>query len=137
MTQSVDREAAPSSGVEARFARPGGISYMQLPAIDARASAGFYEAVFGWHIRGRDTAHVGFSDATGDIIGAWITDRAISREPGILPYIYVNGIDATLAKVTTNGGEIVREPYPEGDLWVATFRDPAGNVLGVWQAEPR
>jgi hypothetical protein len=28
-------------------------------------------------------------------------------------------------------------PYPEGDLWVATFRDPAGNVLGVWQTASR
>jgi predicted enzyme related to lactoylglutathione lyase len=34
-------------------------------------------------------------------------------------------------------GEIAREPYPEGDLWVATFRDPAGNEVGVWQQGPR
>jgi hypothetical protein len=27
----------------------------------------------------------------------------------------------------------VREVYAEGDLWVATFRDPAGNVIGIWQ----
>jgi predicted enzyme related to lactoylglutathione lyase len=26
---------------------------------------------------------------------------------------------------------------PEGDVWVATFRDPSGNVLGVWQRGPR
>jgi predicted enzyme related to lactoylglutathione lyase len=31
----------------------------------------------------------------------------------------------------------VTEPYPEGDLWVAVFRDPSGNVLGVWQHGPR
>ena len=36
-----------------------------------------------------------------------------------------------------HGGEVVRPPYPEGDLWVATFSDPAGNVLGVWQHGPR
>jgi predicted enzyme related to lactoylglutathione lyase len=28
---------------------------------------------------------------------------------------------------------VVDERYAEGDLWVATFRDPAGNVIGVWQ----
>jgi uncharacterized protein len=137
MTQSADREPATSSGVGSRLARPGGISYLQIPAVDARQSAAFYESVFGWSIRGRDTSHVSFGDATGDVIGAWIVDRAISREPGILPYIYVSGIDATLAKVTAHGGEVVTAPYPEGDLWVATFRDPAGNVLGVWQAGPR
>ena len=24
-------------------------------------------------------------------------------------------------------------PDPDSDLWVATFCDPAGNLLGVWQ----
>jgi predicted enzyme related to lactoylglutathione lyase len=44
---------------------------------------------------------------------------------------------STLAEVVARGGEVVTAPYPEGDLWVATFRDPAGNVLGVWQCGPR
>lgn len=47
-----------------------------------------------------------------------------------MPYIYVHGVDAALERVKVNGGEIVRPPYREGDLWVATFRDPAGNVVG-------
>jgi predicted enzyme related to lactoylglutathione lyase len=36
-----------------------------------------------------------------------------------------------------HGGAPVMAPYPEGDLWVATFRDPAGNIVGVWQQGPR
>lgn len=133
MVHDAAQETAPSGGAGPRLAKAGRLSYIQIPAVDARESASFYEAAFGWTIRGRDTSHVGFSDATGDVIGAWIEDRAISREPGILPYIYVEGIDATLARVTTHGGEVVKDPYPEGDRWVATFRDPAGNVLGIWQ----
>ena len=35
------------------------------------------------------------------------------------------------------GGEIVKAPYPEGNLLVATVRDPAGNVIGLWQEAPR
>lgn len=54
-----------------------------------------------------------------------------------MPYIYVHGVDAALERVKVNGGEIVRPPYREGDLWVATFRDPAGNVVGIWQRGPR
>jgi predicted enzyme related to lactoylglutathione lyase len=137
MTERVERGTATGSGVEPRFARPGGLTYVQIPALDTHESATFYETVFGWTIRGRDTSHVSFGDGTGDVIGAWVTDRAIAREPGILPYIYVSGIDATLEKVVTHGGEVVKVPYPEGDVWVATFRDPAGNLLGVWQAGPR
>lgn len=38
---------------------------------------------------------------------------------------------------TAHGGAVLRAPYPEGDVWVATFSDPAGNVLGIWQSAPR
>jgi hypothetical protein len=46
-------------------------------------------------------------------------------------------IDDALEKIVAHGGEVATAPYPEGDLWVALFRDPAGNVLGVWQRGPR
>ena len=50
----------------------------------------------------------------------------------VRPYIYVEDVDETLHAVTGNGGEIDTPPRPEGTLRVATFRDPEGNVLGVW-----
>ena len=52
-------------------------------------------------------------------------------------YVFVERIDETLDRVEASGDEVVRAPYPEGDLWVATFRDPAGNAIGVWQQGPR
>lgn len=111
----------------------GRLSYVQIPALDTQVSGRFYNRVFGWEIRGEGTQHLSFTDASGDMIGAWVTGRAIAKEPGVLPYIYVHGIDEALERVEANGGTIVRSPYPEGDLWVATFRDPAGNVIGIWQ----
>ena len=66
-----------------------------------------------------------------------MTGRAITREPGLLPYMYVDRIDDAVERVTSNGGEVVRAPSPEGNLWVATVRDPAGNVIGLWQEGPR
>ncbi len=125
------------TGVEARLARPGGLSYLHMPTVDVHQSAAFYEQVFGWKIRGRDTDHPSFADGTGHVSGAWVTDQAISREPGLLPYIYVDRIDDTLEQVEALGGEVVKAPYPEGNLWVATFRDPAGNVIGLWQEGSR
>jgi predicted enzyme related to lactoylglutathione lyase len=115
----------------------GRLSYVQIPAINLRESARFYEKIFGWQVRGDGIDHLSFNDATGDMIGAWVTGRAISREPGVLLHIYVHGIDAILEQITASAGEIVKPPYPEGNLWVATFRDPAGNVIGVWQQGPR
>lgn len=125
-------EDTPGDGVAQGIARPGKLSYMQIPAVDALKSADFYRAVFGWTV-GDNPEHVSFSDTTGELIGAWVTDRAIANEPGILPYIYVSDVRATLEALTARGGQVVTPPYPEGTLTVATFRDPAGNVLGIWQ----
>jgi uncharacterized protein len=119
------------------LARAGGITYMQIPSADAEASADFYERVFGWTIRQRGTSHVTYADGSGHVIGAFITDREISREPGILPYIYVPNIEDAVEAIKANGGEVVRDIYPEGALKVATFRDVAGNVMGVWQTGAR
>ena len=125
---------APQS--EPRVFRPGGISYLRIPAQDVQQSASFYQAVFGWKLSG-NPASPSFEDGTGHVIGHWRTDLPAAGEAGVLPYIYVDRVDDTLWQINEHGGEVVRPPYPEGDLWVATFTDPAGNVLGVWQHGPR
>jgi uncharacterized protein len=115
----------------------GRLSYIQIPARDVRVSSAFYAAVFGWTIRGGGSSHLSFTDATGDMIGAWVTAHDVSATPGVLPFIYVHGIDDVLQRIQANGGAVVKPPYPEGDLWVATFHDPAGNIIGIWQQGPR
>jgi uncharacterized protein len=120
--------------VENRLARHGHVSYLEIPAVDPEKSAAFYEAVFGWSIRRGDAGHLSFDDRSGDLIGRWVAGHAVSREPGLLPFIYVDRIDEIVAGVVMHGGEIVKPLYPEGNLWVATIRDPAGNVMGIWQA---
>jgi predicted enzyme related to lactoylglutathione lyase len=116
------------------LARNGKVSYMQIPALDVARSAAFYGAVFGWSNRDDGKAdHRAFEDASGDLIGAWVTTRAPSAATGPLPYVYVTDIDATIAAIQGEGCPLVREKYVEGDLWVATFRDPAGNTIGLWQ----
>ena len=134
-----DRENTGSSGtgVDARLARHGGLSYLEIPAVDAQKSATFYEQVLGWRIGRRGSDNPRFEDLTGHLIGGWVTGRAISREPGLLAYIYVDRIDDAVGRVAAHGGEVVKAPYPEGNLWVATVRDPAGNVIGLWQEGPR
>jgi uncharacterized protein len=59
----------------------GRLAYIQIPALDVRESAAFYKDIFGWQIRGGSDTHLGFTDATGDIIGAFVTDAMISTEP--------------------------------------------------------
>ncbi len=99
-------------------------------------TAAFYRSVFGWSVD-TDRPDPSFEDGTGHVIGHFVADQPVAGEAGIRPYIYVENIDDALAKVSADGGEVVTAPYAEGDLWVAVFRDPAGNVLGVWQRGPR
>jgi len=117
--------------VDSLVGRVAGVSYLHLPARDAHASGAFYHAVFGWQLHGSDDdPH--FSDGTGHVIGRWVTDRAVTGQDGVRPYIYVADVDATLAAIHAAGGQVVKAPYPEGTLRVALFADLAGNVLGVW-----
>lgn len=127
-----DQSAPDDPGVEATVARPGGISYLAMPARDAAESAAFYRTVFGWEIRG-SADHPSFSDGSGHVIGHWRTDLSVSGEDGVRPYIYVTRVDEVLRAAADGGGQVVSPPYPEGNLTIATFRDPAGNVVGVWQ----
>jgi predicted enzyme related to lactoylglutathione lyase len=114
--------------------RPGDVSYLRIAAPDTAASAAFYRSVFGWKVR-KDSG--GFEDATGHVIGHFMADLPVAGEAGVVPYIYVQDIDETLARVTGARGRVSAGPYPEGDLWVAMTRDPAGNAIGVWQRGPR
>jgi predicted enzyme related to lactoylglutathione lyase len=114
--------------------RPGDVSYLRIAAPDPACSADFYSAVFGWKIRKNSSA---FEDATGHIIGHFMADLPVAGEAGVVPYVYVRDIDEVLVRVTDSGGQVTTMPYPEGELWVAMTRDPAGNAIGVWQHGPR
>jgi uncharacterized protein len=110
--------------------REAGLSYISVPAPDPAAAADFYEAVFGWTVHRERN---GFEDGTGHVIGHFRADQPVAGDGGLRPYVFVKDVGATLDKIVTHGGEVATPPYPEGDLTVATFRDPAGNHLGVFQ----
>ena len=112
--------------------RPGGVTYLRIPAPDPPRLAAFYQGTFGWTIRG-DPANPSFADGSGHLIGHFQRDLAVGGDAGVRPYIYVDRIDESLSRVAANGGTVSTLPFPEGNLWVALFRDPAGNIVGVWQ----
>ena len=111
----------------------GKICYIEMPAIDINASAAFYKEVFCWNIRQRGDGATAFDDAVNEVSGAWVTDRKASTEPGLLVYIMVDNIGATIDKVTANGGTIVQPVGMDAPELTARFSDPAGNVIGIYQ----
>jgi predicted enzyme related to lactoylglutathione lyase len=128
---------AEEHSVDARLARAGAITYLHIPAADVRQAAAFYRDVFGWIVSDLDSDRPSFDDAGGQLSGAWISDHLATSEPGLLPYIYVDHVEATVTRILAHGGEIVSGPRPEGRLTVATFRDPAGNTVGLWHDTTR
>ena len=124
-------------GADPGLATPGAITYLHIPAADVREAARFYGDVFGWNINNPDSDRPSFDTPGGHLSGAWISSRLAVTERGLLPYIYVDHVEDTVARIVTRGGEIVTSPFPEGLLTVATFRDPAGNVLGLWHDTTR
>lgn len=106
----------------------GQICYIQIPAADAMRSAEFYEKVFGWQI---ERPYASFM-APG-MMGQWTTDLKPAKDCGLLIWINVENVDDILDSVRAGGGEVLSKPAPDGPRWLATFRDPGGNVIGVVQ----
>lgn len=96
-------------------------------------SSGFYEAVFGWRLRRRDDGAVAFDDGVGEVSGAWVTGRPPSTQPGLLVYIWVDSVADSVEAVVAHGGEIVQPIGADAPEITARFRDPAGNVICLYQ----
>ena len=111
----------------------GKICYIEMPATDIARSADFYQRVFGWNIRKRGDGSTAFDDTTGQVSGAWVLGRPSSAKPGLLFYIMVDSVAASVDTVVANGGEIVQPIGADAPEITARFRDPGGNVIGLNQ----
>jgi uncharacterized protein len=100
-------------------------SPLQVPPDDAHRLAKFYQRVFGWHTPDGDTARPRLVDATAE------------GDNDVLFELRVDDVEETMARVWTHGGEVIDPPHldAEGAQWLATFRDPAGNLIGLYQDE--
>ncbi|MGH7505194.1 MAG: VOC family protein [Longimicrobiales bacterium] len=115
----------------------GKVCYIEIPATDVRQSADFYRAVFGWRIRQRGDGHTAFDDPTGEVSGTWVEGRPPSQEPGLLFYIMVDSVAATVDEVIAKDGEMVQPIGVGAPEITARFRDPGGNVIGLYQEPGR
>jgi predicted enzyme related to lactoylglutathione lyase len=113
--------------------RTGKICYIEIPARDVRESAEFYQRAFGWQIRQRGDGSMAFDDTVGEVSGTWVVGRPVAAEPGLMVYIMVASAARAVEAVQSAGGEIVHRVDPHAREVVATFRDPAGNLVGIYQ----
>ena len=112
--------------------------YLEVPARDAHRSAAFYERVFGWNIRNRDSERPSFDANAGAISGAFATGRKVAADSGLLIYVWVPSVDEALARVELHGGRIVEGSHPDQPgttCYIAKITDPGGNLIGIYHEE--
>jgi predicted enzyme related to lactoylglutathione lyase len=114
----------------------GKICYIEIPATDVARSAAFYASVFGWKSRQRGDGTTAFDEPLGAVSGAFLTGRP-PAEPGFVIYIMVDSVADAVESVKAQGFEIVQPIGVDAPELTARFRDPGGNVMGLYQEPSR
>jgi predicted enzyme related to lactoylglutathione lyase len=113
------------------------VVHFELPADDPERAVAFYQKAFGWRIEKWEGPTDYWLVTTGSEDEPGI-DGAIQRRDdglaGLTNVLGVTSVDDAVAKVEANGGTIVM-PKTEipGVGFIAYFRDPEGNILGMIQ----
>jgi predicted enzyme related to lactoylglutathione lyase len=113
--------------------RTGKICYIEIPATDVKRSAEFYGRAFGWQTRQRGDGSTAFDDTVNQVSGTWVLGRPVAAKPGLMVYVMVGNAADAVKAIVSAGGEIVDQVDANAREIVATFRDPAGNLIGIYQ----
>lgn len=121
----------------------GRVVHFEIPYDDGDRARGFYSEAFGWDLQS-------WGDGAYTLVSTGPTGESGASEPGFInggmmqreaPYgspiivIEVDDIDASLETVERLGGTTAMARQPVGDMgWSAYFKDPEGNLLGLFQA---
>jgi len=113
------------------------VVHFEIPATNPKQIIDFFVRVFDWKFK-QFGANDYWIAETGDpkisgINGA-IMKRLHPQQP-VTNDIQVENIDDAIKKIEANGGKMV---VPKTELpsvgWRAFFKDPDGNIHGLWQA---
>ena len=117
------------------------MNYVELPAVGLDETKAFYQQAFGFTWIDYGPTYAGYSGPNVECGLSTEATPAPAHEPGaesaIGPLILfgTDNLDHALNQVTAAGGAIVSGPYgyPGGRRF--HFRDPSGNILGVYQSD--
>lgn len=108
------------------------IVHIELPAINPKADAKFYQDVFEWqteHFEEMDYITFAADGGSGGGFNAVSEENPVGN---LLVYINTPDLKASLEKIKANGGEVVLESYEIPTVGtMATFKDPTGNLLAL------
>ena len=126
------------------------VVHFEIPAEDLDRAKNFYGSVFGWDLSTMSMPNGG--DYTSVVTTPVDEQTQMPTEPGAInggmfqraenltsPVITIDveAIDDALAQVEASGGTVVAPRVAiEGMGAFAYFKDPEGNVMGLWETAP-
>lgn len=116
------------------------VVHFEIPCDNPEKTMRFFESVFGWRFQQMGDqqywmAMTGNDDDPG--INGAIMKKNHPDQP-VANSINVIDLDKTISDIENHGGKIVVEKMTIPNLgWVAFFKDPDGNIHGIWQVDPK
>ena len=111
------------------------LNYVEFSACNLDGTKSFFAAVFGWEFTDYGPEYTAFSNQglNGGFYKAELSSKTATG--GALLVFYSSDIETTLAKVTSNGGTIVKPifEFPGGCRF--HFAEPSGNEFAVWSEQ--
>lgn len=113
------------------------IVHWELMAADGEKLAAFYRDIFGWNSQptpGFDGYNMVSAEDAG--VGGAVGTGDESMPNYLTIYVEVESVDDHLAKIEAGGGRtlVPRTALP-GIVTFGLFADPAGNMVGLVEAE--
>jgi len=114
------------------------VTHFEIPCDNPEKTIEFFKKVFGWNFQQFGTEQY-WIVMTGDEKSPGINGAVMKKmNPGqpIVTTIDVVDLDAKAKEIENAGGQIVVPKMPVPTVgWLAYFKDPDGNIHGVWQAD--
>lgn len=113
------------------------IVHFEIMGEDGEAQNAFYSNVFGWKteaVPGFDAYYLTQADDTG--VGGAVGKGGDPMATYLTLYIQVDDVDEHLRTIEAAGGKtLMPKTVVPGTVTFAWFADPAGNAVGIVEAE--
>ena len=110
-------------------------AHCELSTTDVAQSKKFYNSVFSWKLSDvKGMPYTMIDVGTG--VGGGMQKVMMPGQPTAwMPYVQVDDVKKSLAKVKKAGGKVVVDFQSLGEMGaLGVFVDPAGAALGIWES---
>lgn len=112
------------------------VVHVEIPASNPEEAGEFYRKLFGWKITPLPAEHyVVWESAEGSRGGFPPLGDGV-KAGDVRIYVGSDDIEADLKQAKALGAEIVQEKKEFGRGWYGVFKDPTGNLIGLFMRKP-